>query len=557
MAEPEPDPIDRSFYAGRWIATIRGQIIGHGGTPEQAIRAAKASRFKETPQVLYVPTTSLIINHPILRRIASILPHELPVFVVGGAVRNSFLDLPIHELDFAMPSDAIKTARKVADQLGGAFYILDEDRDYGRVILYQADGERLILDFAAFLGPNLDSDLKGRDFTINAMAVDVRRPGELLDPLGGSPDLFSKKLRACTPEAFIADPIRILRGVRFAILLKLSIDPDTLKQMRASVHLLPNISAERIRDEIFKLLDCPRPATSIRALEKLGAIPYTLPELADLKDLSQPPPHVNDAWEHSLKVSNQLRDIFSALQSKYDPDSSANLSFGLISLRLGRFREYLNDHWNEVLNPDRPLKSLLILAALYHDVGKPQTEQIDQKGRIRFIEHEKIGSEIIALRARALQLSNPEIERLSRIVLNHMRPIWLTQTAKMPSRRATFRFFRATGKAGVDVCMLSLADTLATFGPTLPPDMWSHQIEVVRSLLEAWWENKEEMIYPQALVNGNDLMTELGLSPGPTIGQILKIILEAQASGEITNRRQALELASELLNESGLTGESN
>ena len=557
MAESEPDPIDRSFYAGRWIATIRGQIIGHGGTPEQAIRAAKASRFKEIPQVLFVPTTSRIINHPILREIAPILPHDIPAYVVGGAVRNSFLDLPVHELDFAMPGDAIKTARKVADELGGAFYILDEDRDYGRVIVYQTNGERLILDFAAFLGPNLESDLKGRDFTINAMAVDLHRPAELLDPLGGNPDLLSKKLRACTPEAFVDDPIRILRGARFAILYKLKIDPETLKQMRAAVQLLPSISAERLRDEIFKLLDAPRPATSIRALEKLGAIPYTLPELADLKDLSQPTPHVNDAWEHSLKVSNHLRDIFSALQSKYDPDTSANLSFGLISLRLGRFREQLNDHWNEVLNPDRPLKSLLILAALYHDIGKPKTEQIDPKGRIHFIEHEKIGSEITAIRARALQLSNPEIERLSRIVLNHMRPIWLAQTAKLPSRRAIFRFFRATGKAGVDVCILSLADTLATFGPTLAQEMWSHQIEVVRSLLEAWLENKEKMISPQTLVDGNALMTEFGLSPGPIIGQILDKILEAQATGEITNRRQALELAADILNGLKLTGEIN
>jgi hypothetical protein len=99
--------------------------------------------------------------------------------------------------------------------------------------------------------------------------------------------------------------------------------------------------------------------------------------------------------------------------------------------------------------------------------------------------------------------------------------------------------------------MLSLADTLATFGPTLPTDMWAHQVEVVRSLLEAWWERKEETIYPQALVNGNDLMSELGITPGPIIGRILDKILEAQACGEIINRRQALELASELLNESG------
>jgi putative nucleotidyltransferase with HDIG domain len=551
MVDPEPDPNERSFYAGRWIASIRGHIIGQGGTPEQALRAAQASRFKETPQVLFVPTTSPIIDHPILTKIPSILPQDLPVYVVGGAVRDSFLNRSIHELDFALPSDAIKTAREVADALGGAFYILDQERDYGRVILRQTGSANMVMDFAAFQGPNLESDLKGRDFRINAMAVDVRRPDELLDPLGGSSDLSSKKLRACTPGAFIADPIRILRGVRFAILFNLKIQPDTLAQMRAAVHLLPNISAERLRDELFQLLDCPSPATAIRALNKLGAIPYTLPELADLKNLLQPPPHIHDAWEHSLNVSNQLNKIFSALQPKYDPDSSANLSFGLISIRLGRYREQLNAHWNEFLNIDRPLKPLLILGALYHDIGKPQTRQIDNKGKIRFHKHEKNGAELVAARGHALQLSNPEIERLSLIVLHHMRPIWLTQTAKLPTRRAIFRFFRATGAAGIDVCMLSLADTLATFGPTLPTDMWAHQVEVVRSLLEAWWERKEETIYPQALVNGNDLMSELGITPGPIIGRILDKILEAQACGEIINRRQALELASELLNESG------
>ena len=557
MAEPELDPDDRALYAGRWIASIRGQIIGQGGTPEQAIRAAKASRFKETPQVLFVATSSVIIDHPILTKLSPILPHDLPVYLVGGALRDSFLELPVSDFDFVLPIEGIKTARKVADQLGGAFYILDNERDYGRVILQESGESRLILDFSAFRGPDLETDLKGRDFTINAMAVDVRYPGELLDPLGGNPDLFSRKLRPCTPGTFTADPIRILRGIRFAVLFKLSIDPETQKRMRASVQQLPNTSAERIRDEIFHLLACPHPATAIRALDKLGAIPYTLPELTDLKDLSQSPPHIYDAWEHSLKVADQLEAIISALQTKYDPDTSANLSFGLISLRLGRFREQLNVHWNNRLNPERPLKSLLILAALYHDIGKPKTQHVDQKGKLRFIDHEKIGAEIITLRGGALQLSHHEIERLNLIIRHHMRPIWLTHTAKLPTRRAIFRFFQATGEAGVDVCMLSLADTLATFGSTLPAEMWSHQIDVVRNLLEAWWENKEEVIYPQALVNGNDLMDALGLKPGPIIGDLLAKILEAQATGEINNRRQALELASKLLSEAGNNGEKN
>jgi hypothetical protein len=126
----------------------------------------------------------------------------------------------------------------------------------------------------------------------------------------------------------------------------------------------------------------------------------------------------------------------------------------------------------------------------------------------------------------------------------------LTNTGKLPSRRATYRFFRDTGPAGVDICLLSLADTLATYGTTLSPDTWAHQVEVIRTLLEAWWDNKDEVISPPPVINGNDLIKELDLKPGPIIGQLLRSIQEAQATGKVNNPRQALELATELLAES-------
>ena len=546
---PDGQQSDHSPYAGRWIASLDGRTISQGGTPEQARQAAKASRFKETPLISYMSTTPPLSIHPVLERITPLIPHNLPVYVVGGAVRDALLKLPVRELDFTLPEGAIKTARKVADSLEGAFYPLDKGRDIGRVILPQTEGDRLILDFAAFQGDSLEQDLKGRDFTINSMAVDIRRPHELLDPLGGAADLYAKRLRSCTPEAFASDPVRILRGIRFAIYFDILTDSDTRERMRAAVPLLSEVSAERLRDELFKLLESPKPSSAMRALDYLHAIPHVLPELSGLKGLEQSPPHILDAWEHTLDVLKKLRIVLNVLQPAYDPENAASLYFGLISQRLGRYRSQIDNHLKNSLNQDRSLLSLLFLGALYHDTGKPLTRQIDQDGRFRFIEHELVGSKMIVDRGHALQLSNPEVERLRTMVVNHMRPLWLAHTGKLPSRRAIFRFFKDTGPSGVDICLLSLADTLATYGPTLPSSLWEHQIDVARSLLEAWWEDRDQAIYPPAIVNGNDLIDEFGLEPGPIIGSLLERIHEAQATGLVRNQRQALELASEFLND--------
>ena len=242
--------------------------------------------------------------------------------------------------------------------------------------------------------------------------------------------------------------------------------------------------------------------------------------------------------------------VLEILKPSYNPEGSASLFLGVISHRLGRYREQIDIHMNTRLIQSRSLISLVFLSALYHDMGKPHTKQVDQEGHIRFIKHEEVGADLVVERGQALQLSNSEIKRTRVIVLNHMRPLWLAQAGELPSRRAIYRFFRDTGPGGVDVCLLSLADTLATYGPTLPPDIWAHQVDVVRYLLEAWWEKKEEVIAPPPLLDGNDLMEELGLKPGPIIGQILRNIQEAQAAGKVINQRQALELASEIINDS-------
>jgi poly(A) polymerase len=535
------------LYAGRWVAMIGEQVVGQGGTPEQARLAAQASRSKESSQVVYVPTTIPLEFPPVLDLVAAVLPTDIPVYLVGGAVRDALMRRKIHDLDFILPGNAVKISRQIANRMGAAFFPMDEEYDTGRVILISKDGSRFTLDFAAQRGDNLESDLRARDFTINAMAADVRQPQAIIDPLGGAADLLAKIIRPCSPSAFINDPIRVVRAIRQAAVFGFHIPPETRALMRTAAPLLPGISPERMRDELFRLLDGPRVAASIRALDMLGALSYILPEMETLKGVEQSSPHLDDVWNHTLNVVQKLEIVLAALDPQYDQEKAANLALGMLVLQLGRYRERLGEHLNEQLNADRPLRPLLFLAALYHDAGKPEMHTTNDEGKHHFYGHDEVGAQIVEKRAISLRLSNSETERVRKIVRGHLRPILLEHDGNLPTRRAVYRFFREAGEAGVDVCILSLADNLGTSSETFSQDQWSHHLEVIRSLLEAWWEHPHERIIPVVLVNGDDLMRELEISPGPQVGKLLDAIREAQAVGQVGTREEAIELAKKLL----------
>jgi tRNA nucleotidyltransferase/poly(A) polymerase len=343
--------------------------------------------------------------------------------------------------------------------------------------------------------------------------------------------------------------VRILRGVRLAAEFGFRIQRPTLREMRQAVGELDRVSPERKRDELFRILEGPQPATALHALEMIEALGSVLPEMRLLKGLRQPPPHVFDAWTHTLDVLRNLGMLLKVLAPAYDPDVTASLWMGVVSLRLGRYREQLDAHLKASPNPLRSLRGLLFMAALYHDAAKPQTQQVDEGGRLRFFDHPVVGADLVEARAQALRLSNDEIERLKMIVRHHMRPIYLANTGETPSPRAIYRFFRDTGEAGVDICLLSLADVLATYGSSLPVDVWERHLDVVRLLLEAWWEYPSERITPPELLNGHDLIKELGLTPGEKIGELLEFIREAQVAGQVTDRERALALARQWLSE--------
>jgi putative nucleotidyltransferase with HDIG domain len=242
-------------------------------------------------------------------------------------------------------------------------------------------------------------------------------------------------------------------------------------------------------------------------------------------------------------VIQNLGAVLTVLSDNPDPELRANYNLGFISVMLGRYRGKIQDHLKISLNPDRSHRSLLIFAALYHDIAKPQTRTQDQKGNYHFYNHEHSGSVVIRQRSSELRLSNDEVEFLGRIVRNHLRPVLLANEAENPSHRSIYRFFRDTGATGVDICLLNLADMLGVYGYTMPGDKWTKILETVRLLFEAWWERPEKSVSPPILINGTDLMLELELAPGPQIGQLLEAVREAQVEGIIHDRSEAIEFA--------------
>ncbi len=492
-----------------------------------------------------------LLWHPCVEALREAVPAGQEVYLVGGVVRDAYLHRPSRDIDLATPEDGQHLARHIANHFGGAYYPLDPERGVGRALIVcdpHAE-ETITVDVARFRGPNLLTDLQGRDFTLNAMAVRLGEDLEaIFDPLGGLADLEAKRLRQCTPHAIADDPVRALRAIRASVTFRLLIEPQTRASIKAHAHALAQSAPERVRDELFHILAAPRPWAAIDAAQRLGVLQHVIPETAEMQDVPQPPPHQHDLWQHTLRTMENLDTILRAFQPEHSDNLTANIQAGAVAFALAHLRKKLQAHLAHRWPNERSHHALLMLAALLHDVGKPQARVVDEQGKLHFWKHEHIGAKIVERRARALRLSKEESARLATIVRHHMRPHWLSDAPKL-TRRAVYRFWRATDQAGVDVCLLAMADYLATYGVKLDTQAWTHYLETVQALLEAFLLRKESAVAPPPLLDGRALIAHLGLSPGPQIGKILDGLQEAQAVGEVRTKEEALAWAQRFLAE--------
>jgi putative nucleotidyltransferase with HDIG domain len=499
---------------------------------------------------------ALLAPNALLDRVARWL-HEQGVeaYLVGGSVRDALLGHPasaFHDLDFAVPKGGLAVARRLADWLGGAFFPLDVERDTGRVVLTEPDARRRYLDFARWRDDSLQADLADRDFTINAIALDITSESgpALIDPFSGQADLRAGVLRAVTDQSFANDPARTLRAVRMEAQLGFSLEPHTEALLRQAVPWLRRVSRERVRDELDCIIAAPGVADHLRRMDDLGLLAEVLPEVTALKGVSQSLPHRFDVYTHTLQVLGALEGLFAWLWSevRYKPLTGEAAK---AMEKLVPWRDSLRAHLCRPTSGDRERATLLKLAALLHDVGKPMTRSVDDDGRIRFLGHAKKGAEIAAQALRRLRFSGEEASLVHTIVTHHQRPLFLAQ-AEPVTRRAIYRFFRDAGSAGVDVVLLSRADYVGTHGDALDAAEWQHGLDLAASLLESYFQRHDKVIDPPKLISGRDLMAEFDLSPGPRLGELLELVREAQAGGQVATREEALALVRQSLHSADL-----
>ncbi len=466
------------------------------------------------------------------------------LWLVGGAVRDRLIDRSGPDLDFVADRDARILARRFADAIRASYYDLDRVRDTGRVVIQEPEGRRTYMDFARMRGTDINEDLRHRDFTINALGVPLDEPGKLLDPTGGLQDLKDRVLRACYARAVQDDPVRALRAVRIATELGFSIERDTVAHVREGGPLLEEISSERIRDELVRMLAVDHPAAVLRILDHLELLEQILPELSALRGRSSLLPEPGDTWETALDTVAALSRLLLALQPQHDPEAAGGLVISQVASYIGRFRGPLSAELSQELTIGRRVRELLFLSALFLPLarlnGRDQTP-------LQRCDEWASGLAQIRHRARVLRFSSAEIERLSSIILGEEALRDLCGKASL-DRLDVYRFLRRSGPAASQAVLLHIADRLAAHAPAAPPrEAWLNLLGGARRLLESHYGQGEVHMGEPVLLTGSDLVEELGIPPGPEVGKMLSLLREAQAIGEIRSRETALRLARQWL----------
>jgi len=430
------------------------------------------------------------------------------LYLVGGSMRDVLLDRPHFDLDFttnARPDQIKKAVAGWADGLftvGEAFGTIGVVKDGHthevttfRSEVYRTDSRKPQVAFS----DDLEVDLSRRDFTVNAIALQLPQP-EVVDPYGGLEDLNARVLRTpLAPEvSFSDDPLRMLRLFRFMTTLGFDPDPATIEAVVGMADRLSIVSAERVRDEFSKLLVAPQPGTALMGLVRTGLAAHIVPELADLQMAQDPVHRHKDVLAHTIAVVD-----------KTEPD---------LELRL---------------------------AALLHDIGKPATRQFSDSGAT-FHHHEVVGARMARQRLRELRYSKQIVDDVNQLVFLHLRP----HTFKMGwTDSAVRRYVRDAGHLLEDLNQLVRSDV------TTRNKARAHEIQNRIDELEeriARLREKEELESLRPPIDGNDVMAYLGISPGPRVGEVMNLLTEHRLDQGPYNPGDAYRLVREWAIEQGM-----
>ncbi len=455
---------------------------------------------------------------PIAVLAAEALDEPDAAWIVGGAVRDALLGVEIDDLDIAIAADPREAALAMARLGQGHAFELSAEFATWRAA---REGEWQI-DLTSLRGGSIEADLAGRDFTIGAVAVPLAGGGPL-DPHSGVADLDARILRVVGPESFSEDPLRLLRAARLGAELGLRVEPETLDLARAGAARAGDPAGERQLTELGLLLTGPDPLRGLELLDEFRITPVVLPEVEAMRGVGQNQNHHLDVFGHTIAV------LASWLEIEGDLDA-------YVGDRAGEVRSLLEEPLADGLTRGGALR----FAALLHDAGKPAT-RVAGDGIVTFMGHDRVGAEIVESLCRRLRASRRLSRHLSALTLHHLRLGFMVRERPLPPRRV-HNYLRATEPVSVDVTLLTIADRLSARGggPVASDAMVEAHLEVAREMVGAGLDFRRDGP-PAPLLRGDELAAELGIEPGPALGELLAELEAARYAGEIQTRAEAID----------------
>jgi len=458
-----------------------------------------------------------------------IFPKSRGAYIVGGAIRDILCGRPPLDYDVAVVPDPVEFARQVANNTNGHLVEIGKP---GQEIIRVVAKETMI-DISKAKGGSIEDDLQARDFSINAMAYDLFSH-QLIDPLGGQPDLARKTIRMVSKGIFNQDPIRLLRAFRMAAVLQFDIESHTKSAIERHAGLIQQSAGERVREELFKMLQSTKSHHYLCQLADTGLLFATLPELAELKQCRQNRFHQFDVLEHTLRAYYHLERLL---------DSSSDQALLTVKGAPLAYR---------IAESRRPL---LKFSILLHDIGKPTVQTADRDGNIHFYGHERQSAQMAEAICKRLKCSIRDADSICFLVRHHTRPLSLFRALKAQNAdpHAITRFFIKCAEHTCELLMCAAADMLAKEKEQNDRSR-AFIIFVNRLLADFETDFKPKKSMPP-LITGHDLKNNFGLKPSPLFKKILDRLEEERLSRSDMTRQDAEALVKRLIRDQESTGD--
>lgn len=453
----------------------------------------------------------------------------ISAYLCGGSVRDMLLNRPYHDIDVVLSDHVFEAAELFRAKLHAPSFVLDQERQVARVVLEEGDW-----DFSGFRNGTIEGDLAMRDFTINALAVPWEDyfPNQsltrVIDPFAGLNDLRAGLIRTVQPGSLTDDPLRMLRAFRIRAELHFRIDEAALQRIEQDHGLIANVAAERITEELNRMMLQPDSADTWEQLGRSSLFDSIFPELKAMKGCEQGGYHHRDVWGHTVLALDTCEKMLAQLPSFF-PDHVAEVE------------DYLNS-----VPGTLERRRLLKWAMLLHDAGKPQTRELKEPGRWRFHGHDHAGADLSLMLLKRMKFARKDSQLISLIIDHHLRPLNLFNQDER-SADDYYRFFRSTGVEAIAVLLLGYGDLSAARGLLADPSRDQEFLQMLRDMVTYYYKEYYPAVSTPELIKGRDLIGFLQMKPGPLVGQLLKEIREQQLIGVLRDRDEALDFASKWL----------